>query len=131
MKNIKCREWRQKWLKEGSNRGFSNEISESFEMFFDELDLSRPHKISTSAEEWIGWILKDKKEAEALHKVVYAMWPLTRKCYTNEEYLASPYLTRLRERSKKAFEVFMAHEKDNKEFLEFIERVKKNQKRTW
>lgn len=48
----------------------------------------------------------------------------------NEEYLSSPYLAKLHEASKEAFETFMDNEKDNKEFCAFIEDLKMKQGRS-
>ena len=123
------REWVQKWLKEGSNRGFANGMSGAFDMIFEEMAVDE--KNLKREYDLIGLFLKDKQEAEILYKLAKVFLKLYFHCRTNEEYLASPYLPRLRKASKEAFDIFMANEKDNKEFLEFVDRVKKNQKRTW
>jgi hypothetical protein len=78
----------------------------------------------------IGKILKDEEEAKALQKVAALLCDLFDTCTTNEEFLASPYLPKLRFAAKEAFDLFMKNEKDNKEFNEFIETVRKNQNMT-
>ena len=125
------REWVQKWqLHEGPDTSFKWKISFPFEAFED-LDLFERLKEKKLPADQIGIVLKSNCEAKILYKVAQYLHSICFKCYTNEEYLTSPCLPKLRKASKKAFNIFMANEKDNKELLEFVEHVKKEQNRAW
>jgi|GEM_PF-4956223 len=117
------------WIKEGNNISFHEEINYAEEMLFDDLDLRDYLEKKEMPYDRIGEFLKTKEEAEALYKVAEASWPMVTDCYTNDDYLTSAYLPKLHKAAREAFEAFMENEKDNKEFCNFIEELKKKEGR--
>lgn len=117
----------REWLEEGKETSFYHYFSYAVELFedlnlYDDVDEEKmPYKE-------IGLSLKSKSEAEALYKVVYWTNKLLEVERVNKSYLASPFLTPLREASAKAFEVFMENERDNKEFCKFITELQNKRK---
>lgn len=126
----------REWIKEDWETSFRENLWFSVDMIFNELNLDYYLEEKKIPYERIGIYLKDEKEAEALYKVAEVMDQLMQDVYQgnsempkNEKYLSSPYLPMLHEASKEAFEIFMENEKDNKEFCEFIEDLKKKEGR--
>lgn len=120
----------REWLKSDSKTIFGSNMSFPFD-FFDDLNLFEYLDKKEAPINEIGNYLKDEREAEIIYKVAYYLDYLCINCGTNEEFLASPSLSELRKASKEAFEIFMSNEQDNKELLEYIEKAKKDEKRTW
>lgn len=102
----------------------------SAEMFFDELGLVDEIESGEFPYDRIGIYLKSREEAEALMKAASCLRILYHKYSTNSEVLSSPYIPMLHQASKEAFEIFMENEKDNKEFCEFIEDLRKKENRS-
>ncbi|WP_339040175.1 SCO4402 family protein [Candidatus Lariskella endosymbiont of Hedychridium roseum] len=116
----------RKWVNpkcdsQGRHNSFSNEIDFTFD-FFDDLNLLGDDldEIKRDQYDAIGWYLKSDKEVEIICAVAEVLRLLCHNCYTNEEYLSSPHLALLRERSAKAFHIFMENEKDNEKFCQWL-----------
>ncbi|CAL7961097.1 conserved hypothetical protein [Alphaproteobacteria bacterium] len=120
---------KRNWIKKGDKPSFRNGICCAIEMIFDELDFRDFLEKEEMPNECIGWYLKSVKEAEALYEVAKYLRPLGDNCYTNQEFLESPYLPKVHKASRGAFEIFMENEKDNVEFCKFIEDLKKQEGR--
>lgn len=114
------------WMRGGKTKYFYSNLRYPFQMIFDEL------LIDTDNEEipyhLVGDILKSNQEAEALYKVAKIlddMVSATQYDY-DEEYQTSPFWDPMVAAAKEAYDVFIANERDNKEFLQFLEEVKAN-----
>lgn len=118
------------WIKEGNDISFQQEIWFPFDMFFNEMFLDNYLESKTMPYDKIGYSLKSEKEAEKLYKVCEILDTLCQSCVTNDEYLSSPHLPKLHQAAREAFEAFMENEKDNKEFCNFIEELKKKEGRS-
>lgn len=116
---------------------FSNEYKYNFDFefafvieTFEDLQIFDVIDKGTDITEDIGLFYKTKKEPEAAVKVASIIRAIlkeldcARNKATNEQYRNSKYLTLLRESAKEAYDIFMENEKDNKEFLDFIEKAK-------
>jgi hypothetical protein len=119
------REWIENWKDKARypERSFGDDL-EMYRDFIEDLDIFNYVKQKKMPYDHIGYWLKTEREAEALYKVAEYLEPLPMECFTNAEYLSSPYLPKLREAAKEAFDIFMANEKDDKEFCERVEKAK-------
>jgi hypothetical protein len=119
------REWIENWKDKAPypERSFGDDI-ERYRDFFEDWGVFNYVDQRKVPYEDIGSWLKTEQEAEALYKVAEHLLPLPMECLTNAEYLSSPHLPKLREAAKEAFDIFMANEKDDKEFCERVEKVK-------
>lgn len=116
----------ENWIKAEKDRSFYNNIHYAFEFLAEDLfddfveEQSAPY-------EMVGEYLKDKKESEIILDTATKLTKLVISCKINSQYISSPLLPELRKSAKEAFTVFMANEKDNKEFCNFVLNViKKN-----
>lgn len=121
----------RKWIRSDRDDYFQWHLSFPMEMLFDELGLGDYLKKKAPPYGFIGGTLKSREEAEALYEVALHMYPMIDNCYYDKDFLESAHLEPMRAAAKKAFEVFMENEKENKEFLEFIEHFKKKDERKW
>ncbi len=106
-------------------------LHHAIELILEDLGLDDYIKSNQYPYKAIGYSLKSKKEAEYLFKIAV----LIDKLYDsinpnydeikNEQYLASPYLHKLRKTSKEALDEFMKNEKNNEYFINFINDVQK------
>jgi hypothetical protein len=134
------RDWIEKDKKEyvendDKDTRFDANIYFCYELFED-LSLEECVEGKEEIEEHIGYSLKTLQEAAALYKFAEMFY----KFYygvradrqgvipTNEAYLSSPYLEPMRQAAGEAFKVFMANEKDNHEFCEFIAKIEAERK---
>jgi hypothetical protein len=110
----------RKWLESNGGYGYDTQIGFAAEMFFDELNLAENVKTSTPPLEDIGDFYKTKEEAIAMLDVCSLLRPMYHNLKRDDEYVSSPFLSRLREKSRAAFLIFMENEKENEEFCKFI-----------
>jgi len=121
----------RKWVDANYDHSFYSNISFAMDMFFDELSLREYVNKKSPPYNFIGDLLKSREEAEVLYNVAVYLAPMAHECYYDKDFLESAHLEPMRAAAKKAFEVFMENEKENKEFLEFIEHFKKKDERKW
>lgn len=116
----------KEWVKEGNDISFDQEFSFSWDMILDEMCICDDLEKGEPPYRLLGYSLKTKEEAEKLYNVAYYMDLLVDECIDcdNAKYLSSEYLEPMRIAAKEAFDVFMANEKDNKEFCDWIEELK-------
>lgn len=116
------------WFKDDTKNSFGHEFQFVFELFED-LDLFDIKEEENVLED-IGVCYKSKKEIACIIEVAKLIWSLSREfeCFlrnaTNQQYRNSKCLSPLRKAAAKAFTVFMENEKDNIEFVKFLERLK-------
>ncbi len=127
----------REWVEKDSDTSFHQSILFPWELF-DDLNLYNYLKVGKIPYNHVGLSLKTKLEAEKLYNLVDLSEQLSKDacagnndvCYSppNSAYLSSPYLEPMRQAAGEAFKVFMANEKDNHEFCEFIAQIEAERK---
>ena len=122
---------RYNWHNPKNNYGFwGGGLKYVVNLIFDEQCMERFLEDKIAPYGFIGEVLKNRKEAEALYKVVELLDKLLDDApnNTDEEYLNSIYLEPTRKAAKEAFDVFMESEQDNHFLLNQIKYVEEHKK---